>query len=82
MGNESQGGRAFTGKHNDYWYFDQLPPAARAALANAKFSWSSGALYNAWKRGKPGYRTGDDIAARVAEWDSMTIHRERKRRKK
>lgn len=49
----------------DMWYFDQLPPTARQALANAMFNWSSGSMYNRWKKGLKGYKTGKDIADRV-----------------
>ena len=51
------------------WYFDQLPPTARQALANASFNWSAGAMLNRWKRGTPGYKTGADIAKRVRAAD-------------
>jgi hypothetical protein len=48
-------------------------PAAREALANAKFRWSSGFFYRAWKHRKPGFKTGEDIAKRIAEWDAGII---------
>jgi hypothetical protein len=64
--NASQGGRRVSLAKPDLWYFDQLPPTARAALANARFAWSAGHFYNRWKRGAKGYKTGQDIAARVA----------------
>jgi hypothetical protein len=73
MGNVTQGGRIFRRKKNDYWYYDKLPPAAREALANAKFCWSSGFFYEKWKRQEPGFKTGEDIAKHIAEWDSETI---------
>lgn len=53
----------------DMWYFDQLPPTARAALANAAFNWSAGSMLNRWKRGVKGYRTGKEIAERVRAAD-------------
>lgn len=62
-------GRRARTKKPDMWYYDQLPPTARAALANAVFDWSSGAVLNRWKRGKSGYRTGQEIAATIAAAD-------------
>ena len=53
----------------DMWYFDQLPPTARQALADAAFNWSAGAMLNRWKRGVKGYKTGADIAQRVRDAD-------------
>jgi hypothetical protein len=64
--NASQGGRRVSLAKPDLWYFDQLPPTARQALRDASFSWSAGHFYNRWKRGERGYKTGQDIAARVA----------------
>src|SRR5262249_7876310 len=78
-GNASQAGRSFRGRHDDLWYFDQLPPTARQALAEAAFEWSSGSIHVAWRRGRPGYKTGADIAARVAEADACQIAKDRKR---
>jgi len=67
------------GRHPDLWYFDRLPPTARAALAGAVFDWSSGWFYSQWRRGKPGFRTESDIAARIAEADARQITEDRKR---
>ena len=53
----------------DMWYFDQLPPTAREALANASFNWSSGSMLNRWKRQLKGYRNGREIADRVRAAD-------------
>jgi len=78
-GNASQGGRSFRGCHTDLWYFDQLPPTARAALANAMFDWSSGWAHGCWRRGARGFKTGPDIAARIAEEDAQQISKDRKR---
>lgn len=72
-------GSSFRGAHDDFHYFDQLPPSARRALADAVFNWSSGATLNRWKRGRAGYKTGADITARVAEWDAQQIVKDRKR---
>ena len=71
--NTSQGGRSARVTKPDLWYFDQLPPTARTALADAAFNWSSGAMFNRWKRGVRGYKTGKDIAARVASADASII---------
>ncbi len=57
----------------DMWYFDQLPPTARQALANAAFNWSSGSMLNRWKRGLRGYKTGAEIAERVRAADAGVI---------
>jgi hypothetical protein len=75
--NASQGGSSFHGRRPDFWYFDQLPPTARNALANAAFDWSSGAFYSRWHRGVSGFKTGADIAARIAEWDREQIAKDR-----
>jgi Family of unknown function (DUF6525) len=69
------------GAHNDFWYFERLPPAAREALANAKFSWSSAFMYNAWKHKKTGFKTGEEIAKSIAEWDAKKISRETRKRR-
>jgi len=53
------------------WYYDRLPPSARAALADANFNWSAGAVLNKWKRGISGYKTGKDIAASIRQADRM-----------
>jgi hypothetical protein len=60
-------------QRSDFFYYDQLPLIARRALANAVFDWSSGATFDRWKRGDHGYKTGSDLAARVAEWDALQI---------
>jgi hypothetical protein len=72
-------GSYFHGAHGDMHYFDQLPPSARQALANATFDWSSGSVLNHWKKARRGFKTGKDIAARVAEWDATQIAKDRKR---
>jgi len=79
MSNASQGGSGWRGRHPDLWYFDRLPPTARAALAGAAFDWSSGWIYSQWRRGKPGFQTGSDIAVRLAEVDTRQIAKDRKR---
>ena len=71
--NSSRVGRAVSHTKPDMWYFDQLPPSARQALANAAFNWSAGAVLNRWKRASPGYKTGKQIAANVADWDAKAI---------
>ena len=80
MGNNaSQTSRVFRGRMRDLDYFDQLPPSARAALANAAFNWSSGAVFNRWRRGARGYEIGAQVAAFVAAWDARQIKIDRKR---
>ena len=72
-------GSTFSGRMSDLEYFDKLPPSARKALANAAFDWASGAVYNRWKKAKPGYKTGADVASRIAEWDAKQITKDSKR---
>jgi len=66
--------KAYRCRHPDLWYFDQLPPTA-----NAAFNWSAGAILNGWKRGEAGYRTGKQIAERVAKADARQINQDQKR---
>jgi uncharacterized protein YmfQ (DUF2313 family) len=68
--NSPKVGRRSSVSKPDMWYFDQLPPTARAALANANFNWSSGSMLNRWKRGLKGYKTGAQIAERVRAADA------------
>ncbi len=68
-GNSPRVGRRSQTTKPDMWYFDQLPPTAREALANANFNWSAGSMLNRWKRGLRGYKTGKEIAARVRAAD-------------
>jgi hypothetical protein len=77
MSNGIHSSSGFRSRRPDSWYFDRLPPTARKALANAAFEWASGWFYTRWKRGKHGFQTGPDIAARVAEWDARWIVSER-----
>jgi hypothetical protein len=72
------GRRARTTKP-DMWYYDQLPPSARQALANAAFNWSSGAVLNRWKRG--GYKSVQDVARAIHNADKSVkpIYSERGR---
>jgi hypothetical protein len=79
MSNATQGGPGFRGRRPDLWYFDRLPPTARAALAGAAFDWAAGWIYGAWRRGKAGFLTGPDIAQRIAEADKRAIIKDRKR---
>lgn len=71
--NSSRVGRRVSLTKPDMWYFDQLPPTARQALADATFNWSAGATLNRWKRGDAGHKTGAEIAKRVREWDARAI---------
>lgn len=79
MSGNGHRGRAFRGRHDDFHYFDQLPPTARAALAGAVFRWSAGAVLTRWRRGQRGYVTGADIARTVAEADQRQIAKDRRR---
>ncbi len=74
-------GSSFQGAHDDFWYYDRLPPSARRALANALFDWSAGAIYSKWKRAASGFKTGAACAERVKEWDRNQLSRERKRKR-
>jgi hypothetical protein len=76
-GNVTQGGRAAQLRKPDLWYYDRLPPTARAALANAAFSWASGYYYNRWSKGVSDCKTGADIARRIASADASIIRRKR-----
>ena len=63
-------------------YYDKLPPTARAALQNAVVDWHASPLLTRWRRGTNGYKTGPDIAARVAEWDATWLAAQQKKGKK
>jgi hypothetical protein len=67
--NASQGGKRVSYTKPDLWYFDQLPPTARQALANANFNWSSGHMLGRWKKGMLGYKSGAEVAQRVKDAD-------------
>jgi len=70
MSNTHKGvGRASQATKPDLWYFDQLPASARTALANSDHNWSSAWLFNAWRKAKPGYKTGQACAKRVQDAD-------------
>jgi len=79
MSNASQGGCSFRGQYPDLWYWERLPPAAREALANSCFDWSSGWIYGQWRRGNPGFQSGADIATTLAMADANQINKDRKR---
>jgi len=79
MSNASQSGPGFRSVRPDWWFYDQLPPTARAALANAAFNWSAGSIHSAWRRGVPGYKTGADIAQAIAKADARQIEKDRER---
>ena len=73
MSNAPRVGRASRTRKPDLWYYDRLPPTARVALANTAFSWSAGGMFNKWRRGKCGYKSGADIAARVRAADQKVL---------
>ena len=78
-GNATQGGRPFRGRRPDLEYFDDLPPTARKALADAVFDWASGWIFRQWRRGRAGYVTGAEIARSIATADARQITIDRKR---
>lgn len=78
MTNHTQRGRAYRATKPDLWYFDQLPATHRSALANAMFAWSTGAVYNRWRRNVAGY-SERSIALTIAQWDQNTLTRDGKR---
>jgi hypothetical protein len=39
-------------KHDDFYYFDQLPQELRAALADAAFSWDAKWFLDRWNAGR------------------------------
>lgn len=69
MSNAHRIGRRSQATKPDLWYYDRLPPTARAALANAERDWSSAWIYNAWNKAKPGYKTGKQCAEQVRAAD-------------
>lgn len=77
MGNSS--GSYYSKRENTMAAFDKLPPTARAALANAAFDWAPQPIVTQWRRGTKGMKTGQEIAAKVAEWDAKAIARNRAR---
>jgi Family of unknown function (DUF6525) len=77
--NATQGGSSWRGCRPDLEYFDSLPPTARQALANAVFDWASGWVLSQWRRGRPGYATGAEIARSIAAADARQIAKDRKR---
>jgi hypothetical protein len=78
-GNATQDGPAWRGRRPDLEYFDSLPLTARQALASAAFDWAAGWVLSQWRRGRPGYITGADIARSIAAADARQIARDRKR---
>lgn len=72
MSNAHRVGRSSRAAKPDLWYYDRLPPTARAALAGAEREWSSAWIYNAWSKAKPGYKTGQQCAEQVKRADKRT----------
>ena len=60
--------------------YDKLPPSARKALQDALVDWAVQPIYSSWRNGRKGFKTGSDIAARVAEWDQKQLSKWTKRR--
>lgn len=69
MRNAHRVGRRLRATKPDLWYYDRLPPTARAALANAEHDWSSAWIYNAWNKARHGYKTGKQCAEQVRAAD-------------
>jgi hypothetical protein len=51
MGNQA-GGRSTSRKHNDWWYFDRLPPQLRQELTKLSQSYDPKWFYDRWNGGK------------------------------
>jgi len=77
MGNSS--GSYYTTPTLSMKAYDKLPPAARKALADAAFCWAVQPILTRWNKGRPGFKTGHDIARKVAEWDADLIAKDRSR---
>lgn len=77
MGNSTGSYRAR--RENSMAAYDKLPPTARLALQRAVFAWAPQPILTQWRNGRKGYKTGKDIAAKVAQWDAEQITRDRKR---
>ena len=56
--------------------YDKLPPVARLALQNAVFDYDAIGIARAWTSGKRGFRSGDQIARRIAMSDQHQIARD------
>ena len=78
MGNSK--GSYSTTKERTMAAYDKLPATARKALQDALVDWASQPIYSRWRDGRKGYKTGADIAARVAEWDRQQLAKWNKRR--
>ena len=59
--------------------YDKLPPAARKALQEAIFDYATQPIYTAWKKWRKGFRSGPEIAQRIAEWDQKIIKGKKKK---
>jgi hypothetical protein len=51
--------------------FDKLPPTARKALTDAAYTWPVEDIYDAWKDGERGFKTGRDIKRQIERWDKQ-----------
>ena len=70
-----------TTKENMMAAYDKLPPTARLAFQNAVENWVPQPALTRWKRGTPGWKTGKDIAAKVAQWDAAELKRRARKRR-
>lgn len=59
--------------------YDKLPASARKALQDAAFNWAVPPVVTYWRNGRKGFKTGNEIAARVVEWDRKSHVKDAKR---
>ena len=77
MGNSR--GSYSTTRERTYAAYDKLPATAKLALQNAVFDWAVQPILTYWRNGRKGFKTGQEIAARIAEWDAKQIEKDRAR---
>jgi Family of unknown function (DUF6525) len=65
-------------KSRDMAAYDKLPPTARRALQESIFGWATQPIHRRWRDGERGYKTGSEIAARIAEWDKKHMRKLRR----
>lgn len=71
----SDGGRAYEPRALTLEQFDRLPPVVRAAIANARFDWATGA----WLRKLEAGADEAELVAAIALEDAMHAAKTRKR---
>lgn len=75
----SGGGSYYTTPQNSMKAFDKLPPSARRALAFSNNDWAVQPVLTRWRNGQRGWKTGPQVAERVAEWDRKESAKYRRR---